>query len=109
MSEDDNIIDPALLNRAKLMRSRITQAQENARQKSVSASAGGGMVTATASGGGQLVSLQINPEVVDVQDIEMLTDLVISAVNQALAQAQAMVAQEMAAICDELPLPKLLS
>jgi DNA-binding YbaB/EbfC family protein len=107
MPEDDAVIDPALLNRAKLMRSKITQAQENARQKNVSASSGGGMVTATASGGGQLVSLQIDPQVVDVQDIEMLTDLVISAVNQALARAQALVAEEMAAICAELPLPKL--
>ncbi|MDR2456732.1 MAG: YbaB/EbfC family nucleoid-associated protein, partial [Deltaproteobacteria bacterium] len=99
MSADESSFNPSILKQAKLMQERINQAHEIARGKTVTATSGGGMVTVTANGACQVISLQIAPQVVDPQDIEMLTDLVISAVNQALAQAQGMVAEEVAHIC----------
>lgn len=107
MSADDSSYNPGFLKQAKLMQERIFQAQEIARNKTVTASSGGGMVTVTANGACQVVSMQVAPQVVDPQDIEMLTDLIISAVNQALAQAQGMVAEEVAHICVDFNLPKL--
>ena len=107
MSSDEIRFNPSLLKQAKLMQERINQAQEIARNKTVTATSGGGMVTVTANGACQIVSLQISPMVVDVQDIEMLTDLIISAVNQALAQAQGMVSEEVTHMCRDFSLPKL--
>jgi DNA-binding YbaB/EbfC family protein len=86
----------------------MAQAQENARKMTVTASSGGGMVTVTANGAGLLASMRIDPQVVDPQDIEMLTDLIVSAVNQALLQAQGMVAEEVAHVCVDFALPKSL-
>ena len=107
MSIDESSFNPSFLKQAKIMQERINQAQEIARNKTVTATSGGGMVTATANGACQVVALQIAQQVVDPQDIEMLSDLVISAVNQALAQAQAMVAEEVAHICVDFNLPKM--
>jgi DNA-binding YbaB/EbfC family protein len=107
MSLDESPFNPAFMKQAKLMQDKMAQAQENARKRTVTAASGGGMVTVTANGGGQVVSIQIDPQVVDPQDLEMLTDLIISAVNQALAQAQGMVAEEVAHICVDFDIPKM--
>ncbi|MDR1656607.1 MAG: YbaB/EbfC family nucleoid-associated protein [Deltaproteobacteria bacterium] len=107
MSNDESLFYPNLLKQAKLMQDKITQAQEAARLKTVTATSGGGMVTAVANGAFQLVSLQIDTRIVDPQDMEMLTDLVISAVNQAIAKAQALATEEMASISMDLNLPKI--
>jgi DNA-binding YbaB/EbfC family protein len=103
MPDEETAFSPTLLKRAKLMQERMSQAQENARKRTVTANSGGGMVSVTVNGGGQVVSMQIDPQVVDPQDIEMLTDLVISAVNQAMALTQGMVAEEVARVCADLP------
>ena len=107
MSLDETTLNPALLKQAKLMQEKMGQAQENASKRTVTASSGGGMVSVTVNGGNQVVSMQIDPQVVDPQDIDMLTDLVISAVNQALAQAQGMVAEEVAHVCVDFSLSKM--
>lgn len=69
------------------MQQDMAKAQEDVENSEFTASVGGGAVTAVASGKKQLVSLTVKPEVVDPEDVEMLQDLVISAVNEALRQA----------------------
>lgn len=69
--------------------------QEELSEKEVESSAGGGMVTATVNGKMELVDLKINPEVIDPEDPEMLEDLVIAAVNEAMVKANEMAQSEM--------------
>ncbi|HDR90913.1 MAG TPA: YbaB/EbfC family nucleoid-associated protein [candidate division Zixibacteria bacterium] len=65
-------------------------------EKEVKATAGGGMVTAIVNGGMELVDVKIDPEVIDPEDPEMLEDLIIAAVNEAMAKANEMAQSEMA-------------
>ena len=77
-------------------------------ERSVEASSGGGMVTVTANGKQEVLSIRIEPEVVDPDDIDMLQDLVAAAVNEALKKAQEMVSEEMAKVTGGLQLPGLM-
>lgn len=81
--------------------------QEELGQKTVESSAGGGMVTVVANGKQQIVSIAIEKEVVDPEDVEMLQDLVLAAVNDALAKSQQMVQQEMGKLTGGLNIPGL--
>ena len=74
---------------SKLMQ-QAQQMQEEAANEIVEASAGGGMVTVKATGGGEIVSLTIDPKAIDPDDPEMLSDLVLAAVNEALRSANAL-------------------
>jgi DNA-binding YbaB/EbfC family protein len=84
-----------LLAQAQQLQQQMLDVQERAKAKTAEASAGGGMVTATVSGGLELRALKIDPACVDPKDLSMLQDLVIAAVNQAIAKAQEMVQEEM--------------
>ncbi len=96
-----------LMNQAKMMQNRLAQIQEEMAQKSVEASAGGGMVTVTANGRQEILSVKIAPEVVNPEDVEMLQDLVQAAINDALRKSQEMMAQEMAKVTGGLKIPGL--
>ena len=74
-----------LMKQAQKLQQQMEQVQEELDEKEYEASSGGGMVTVKVNGTRQLISLQINPEVVDPEDAEMLQDLVMAAVNEALA------------------------
>src|SRR2546428_10473765 len=87
-----------LFQQAQALQQKMLDAQEKAKAKTVEASAGGGMVTAVVSGGMEVVSLKIDPQCVDPKDVTMLQDLVIAAVNQALAKAQEMMQGEMQSV-----------
>ncbi len=78
----------ALLRQAQAMQETMARAQEEARAEIAEASAGGGAVTVRAHGGGELVSVQIEPRVIDPDDPELLGDLVLAAANEALRAAQ---------------------
>ena len=84
----------SLLAQAQRLQQDLVKAQEAARQRTVEASAGGGMVTAVVSGALEVVSLKIDPQVVDPKDVGMLEDLVRAAINQAVQRAQEMVQAE---------------
>jgi DNA-binding YbaB/EbfC family protein len=84
-----------LFAQAQQLQQQMLAAQERAKAKTVEASAGGGMVTATMNGALELISLKIDPQAVDPRDVVMLQDLVIAAVNQAVAKAQEMMQGEM--------------
>jgi hypothetical protein len=79
-----------LMQQAQQMQAQVQQAQEEAANEVVEASAGGGMVTVKANGAGELVAITIDPQAIDPDDPEMLADLVLAAVNEALRSAQSL-------------------
>ena len=97
----------ALMQQAQMMQQRMLDAQEAARQKTVEASAGGGMVTVVVTGGMELKSIKIDPTVIDPKDAGMLQDLVVAAVNQGLQKAQELMTQEMQSVTGGLNIPGL--
>ncbi len=98
-SEDPKTPDfSQILQTAQRVREKIQNVQDELARVTVQGSAGGGMVEATVNGKQQLLSVKIDPEVVDQAEIGMLQDLVVAAVNQGLARAAERAQQEMASI-----------
>jgi DNA-binding YbaB/EbfC family protein len=83
MSNDDFTQTPNLIKQAQLIQEKMTQLQKETNHKTVTASSGGGMVTVTVNGAFQIVSMKIDKQIVNPDDIEMLSDLIIAATNQA--------------------------
>ena len=79
-----------LMQQAQQMQDQMAQAQEEAKLEIVEASAGGGMVVVKASGAGEVTEITIDPKAIDPDDPEMLADLVLAAVNEALRSASAL-------------------
>jgi nucleoid-associated protein EbfC len=104
MTEGNGPTFQDLLQTAQRMQQELSRVQAELAQKRVEGSAGGGMVTAVANGRQQLISLKIEKEVVDPSDIGMLQDLVLAAVNQALAKAAEVAQQEMAKVTGQVNL-----
>ena len=96
-----------IMKQAQQMQQRIARMQQELEGREVEASAGGGMVTAVVSGKMQLLSLKIEKDVVDPEDVEMLQDLVTAAVNEALKKSQEMMQQEMGKVTGGMNLPGL--
>ena len=80
-----------LMQQAQEMQEQLAKVQEEAAKETVEATAGGGMVTVTANGAGEIVEIKIAKEAIDPDDPEMLADLVLAAVNEALRSAQRLV------------------
>ena len=101
------------MNRAKMMKQMqqmqadMGRIQEELAQQEVEATAGGGMVKAVVTGQQELKRIEINPEAVDPDDVELLQDMVVAAVNEALRQSQEAAAKKMGAITGGLGLPGL--
>jgi DNA-binding YbaB/EbfC family protein len=83
-----------IMKKAKQMQEEILKLQEELKQKTVEASAGGGAITVVANGAKQIISVKINKDFIDINDIEMLQDLIVAAVNEALNRAQEMAEEE---------------
>ncbi|MDW7643860.1 MAG: YbaB/EbfC family nucleoid-associated protein [Desulfuromonadales bacterium] len=96
-----------IMKQAQLMQQKMARMQEELAQREVEASAGGGMVTAVVNGKQQLISLNIDQGVVDPEDVEMLQDLVVAAVNEAIKKSQDMMQQEMSKITGGMNIPGL--
>ena len=96
-----------MMKQAQKLQSQMMKLQEELADKTVESSSGGGMVTVVANGRQQIVSIQIENEVVDPDDVEMLQDLILAAVNDALAKAQEMVSSEMGKPTGGLNIPGL--
>jgi hypothetical protein len=96
-----------MMKKAKQMQAKLEQIKEEAGNKTVEGSAGGGMVVATANGRSEIVSVKIDPEVVDKEEVEMLQDLVLAATNQALTRAQELMNEEMSKLTGGMNLPGL--
>ena len=96
-----------MLKQVQQMQEKLTTLQEKMGENTVEASSGGGMVTAVANGKQEVLSIKVDPSVVDPQDIEMLEDLVAAAVNEALRKARDMVTEEMGKVTGGMKIPGL--
>ncbi len=96
-----------LMKHAQKMQQEMGKIQEESKKKTVEATAGGGMVTVTANGAMEIISINIERDVVNPDDIEMLQDLISAAVNEALRRAQQMVSDDMSKISGGLNIPGL--
>lgn len=97
----------SMIHQARKMQDQITALQEDIEQRSFTASAGGGAVSVTVTGKKTLEKIELKPEVVDPEDIEMLQDLIISAVNEAINQVEETTEGEMSKITGGVSLPGL--
>ena len=79
-----------MLKQVQEMQAQMAEAQQELANERVQASAGGGMVTVTASGAGEIVEIKISPEAIDPDDPELLADMILAAVNEALRSAQSL-------------------
>jgi nucleoid-associated protein EbfC len=94
-----------IMKQAKKMQERMGQLQQELEMKTIEAQAGGGMVKVVVNGKFEVVSLKIEKEVVNPDDIEMLQDLIAAAVNEGIRKSQEMAAQEMAKITGGMNIP----
>jgi len=94
-----------LMKQAQKLQSKMQEMQEELGKRTVSAQAGGGMVEAVVSGRQELLSLRIDPEVANPEDVDMLQDLILAAVNEALERSRQMVSQEMGKLTGGFQIP----
>jgi DNA-binding YbaB/EbfC family protein len=97
-----------LFKKAQQLQEKMAKLQEELAEKTVETSAGGGMVTVVANGKQEVISIKIDPEIVDEKDIEMLEDLVLAAVNEALSQAKELVNEEMTRLTGGIKIPGIM-
>ena len=97
-----------LMKQAQKLQTKMLKLQEEMAEKMVEATAGGGMIKVIANGRQQILSIQIEKEVVDPDDVEMLQDLMLAAVNDALQKSQEMVSAEMSKLTGGMNIPGLM-
>ena len=96
-----------LMKQAQQFQNKMAKLQQELEKKTIEATAGGGMVTVVVNGQQELVSITIDPEVIDPEDVDMLQDLVLAAVNDGMARAKKMVNDEMGKLTGGLNLPNI--
>ena len=94
-------------NLMKQMQNKLVKIQEDLANKTVEATAGGGVVKAVVTGQQKLVSIEIDPAAVDPEDVEMLQDLIVVAVNDALNKAQELASKQLSSITGGMKIPGL--
>ena len=97
-----------MMKQAQQLQSKMLKLQEELAEKTIETTSGGGMVKVVANGKQQVVSIQIEKEVVDPDDLEMLQDLVLAAINDALIKSQEMVSGEMSKLTGGMNIPGLM-
>ncbi len=97
----------SFLRQAKELQTKLAKAQQELGKLTVEASSGGGAVKVTISGGQEVKSVKISPEVLESQDIEILEDLVMAAVNEAIEKSQQMAQEHLGPLTQGLKLPGL--
>jgi hypothetical protein len=98
-----------MMKQLQEVQTRMAQLQEELANKTVEGSAGGGMVTVIANGRQEIKSIRIDPSVINLNDIEMLQDLIVAAVNQAIEKSREMMAEEMSKLTGGIKIPGLTS
>lgn len=96
-----------IMKQAQQFQTKMAKLQEELGQKTIEAASGGGMVTVVVNGSQEVLSINIDPEVVDPDDIDMLQDLVLAAVNDGLSRAKKMVNDEMGKLTGGMNLPNI--
>ncbi len=94
-----------MMKQAQQMQSKMEEAKKELANKTVEASAGGGMVNVVANGNQEIVDLEINPDAVDPDDVEMLEDLVVAACNEAMRKVEEMTSEEMSKVTGGMNIP----
>lgn len=94
-----------ILKQAQKMQAKIAEIQDEMADKTVEASSGGGMVTVVANGKQELVSVVVDPEIAGSDDIDMLQDLIVAAVNEALKKSRELMSEEMGKVTSGLGMP----
>ena len=94
-----------LMKQAQKMQNDMAKAQEKLKEMKVEGVAGGGMVKVVATGGNEIVDIQINPEVVDPEDVKMLQDLILAAINEAMKNASELASSEMSKVTGGIKMP----
>ncbi|MDA3896184.1 MAG: YbaB/EbfC family nucleoid-associated protein [Desulfobacteraceae bacterium] len=97
-----------MMKQAQQLQTKMTKMQEEMAEKTIETSAGGGMVKVVANGKQEVVSIHIEKEVVDPEDVDMLQDLILAAINEALVQSQKMVSDEMSKLTGGMNIPGLM-
>jgi DNA-binding YbaB/EbfC family protein len=97
-----------MMKQAQKLQARMLKMQEELAEKTVESAVGGGMIKVVANGRQQIVSIRIEKEVVNPEDVDMLQDLMLAAVNDALSRSQEMVSSEMGKLTGGLKLPGLM-
>ena len=97
-----------MMRQIQKMKAKIEKVQQELAEKRVEGSAGGGMVTVTANGTGEIVGVKIEREVVNPDDIEMLQDLMVAAANQAVTRARELQSSEMGKVTGGLGIPGMM-
>jgi DNA-binding YbaB/EbfC family protein len=97
-----------MMKQAQQLQARMLKIQAELAERTVASAVGGGMIKVVANGRQQVVSIQIEREVVNPEDVEMLQDLILAAVNDALTKSQEMVSSEMGKLTGGLNLPGLM-
>lgn len=96
-----------MMKQAQQMQKKMGQVQEDLAKRVIEANSGGGMVTVQVSGKQELLNIKINKEVVDPEDVDMLEDLVLAAINQGMKQSHEMVDEEMKKATGGMNIPGL--
>jgi hypothetical protein len=96
-----------MMKQVKKMQEQMLKAQEELANKTVEGTAGGGVVTVTANGQKKVLNIAIRPEAVDPEDVEMLQDLVLTAVNDALTKAESLATKDMSRFTGGMNIPGL--
>ncbi len=96
-----------IMKQAQKLQTQLGRIQEQMAERTTEASSGGGMVTVVINGRQEVLSVTIDPEVVNPQDVEMLQDLIVAAINEAVRKSQEMVAEEMKKLTGGLSIPGL--
>lgn len=97
-----------MMKQAQQMQAKMAEVQEQLKNETVDASAGGGMVRVTMTGDMQLQSIKIEPSAVDPEDVELLEDMVAAALNEAIRAAQELAATKMSAVTGGVGIPGLM-
>ncbi len=97
-----------MMKQVQKMQAEMARIQEELAEKEVKANAGGGMIEVTANGKQEILDIKIDPEAVDPDDVEMMEDMILAAVNEAMRQAQEMASQEMEKVTGGMNIPGLM-
>ena len=94
-----------MMKQARKMQEQLAQAQESMKDVTIDASAGGGMVKATVNGDLELVSIQLDPDALDPEDVDLLQDMIVAAVNEAIRGVSEVASKQMSSITGGLNIP----
>ncbi|NJB66965.1 hypothetical protein GGQ74_000605 [Desulfobaculum xiamenense] len=97
-----------LVRQAQMMQRKMSKLQEEMDERTVEATSGGGMVTVTATCSGKITALKIDPAAVDPQDVEMLQDLILAAINEAVKKGKDTAQSEMKGLTGGINIPGLI-